>query len=536
MGRLTRRGIGRGAACVSGLVGLLLAVWAAPCEAGLLGDYWSRFDRFLATFDPAGRYVRQPIEKEIPALTFKGFFRQWSDISLTSNQRVANREKDFCFLQLQNLFELEMHYQISPNIEITSVNHFLYDGVYNWQDSAGLFAPRVSETMRHYHNFDRIVRELYVSYRTHSLDVVLGKQQIAWGKMDGQFIDIINPMDRRESVQLEASDFEYRRIPTWMANVTYFFGSNSLQLLYIPNFEQDRQPVPGSPWFSPGVPPRDTVVKDILAGRLAPTSGDIRLRRKRPSPGDWGDHEYGARLDVSMEPLTWGLIYFYAWNDNPTNFIIGRQVTDSVTRLLTRQRHTRLHHFGITADYASSLSRVPFIGELPVVLRVEGLWTKGVKFADATRRAAALAGNLNSGLITRDTLRAAIAIELAFPGNTSFILQPSLFYTFDWKQTLGNGFGGGVGDQWNVIPVFFIERPFRFTRDRLRLSLTVSPYLSGPVREWQGLKTKFIASYNFSQFITGRLIYTAYSSGSRHDIYGQYDKWDNIGWEISYEF
>ena len=94
-----------------------------------------------------------------------------------SDQRVANREKDFRFLQLQNLFELEMHYQVSPNIEITNVNHFLYDGVYNWQDSAGLFAPRVSETMRHYHNFDRIVRELYVSYRTHSLDVVLGKQQ-----------------------------------------------------------------------------------------------------------------------------------------------------------------------------------------------------------------------------------------------------------------------------------------------------------------------------------------------------------------------
>ena len=68
---------------------------------------------------------------------------------------------------------------------------------------AGLFAPRISETLRNYHNFDRIVRELYLSYRTHSLDVVIGKQQIAWGKMDGQFIDIINPMDRREGVQLE---------------------------------------------------------------------------------------------------------------------------------------------------------------------------------------------------------------------------------------------------------------------------------------------------------------------------------------------
>jgi hypothetical protein len=494
-----------------------------------LGDSWSRFDRFLATFDPAGRYVRQPVEKTIPALTFKGFYRQWTDVMLSGgdHKRVGNRQKDFRFSQIQHLFELEMHYQFSPNLELTSVNHFLYDGVYNWQHSGGLFAPRISETFRNYHNFDRIVRELYLSYRTHSLDVVVGKQQIAWGKMDGQFIDIINPMDRREGVQLEASDFEYRRIPTWMANVTYFFGSNSLNLLYIPNFEQNRQPVPGSPWFSPSVPPRDTVRKALLEG---PRS---RIKRKRPSPGDWGDHEYGARLDVSMEPLTWGLIYFYAWNDDPTSFIIGRSATGS---LLRQSRHTRLHHFGITADYASSLSRVPLVGELPVVLRVEGLWTKGVKFSDANRVAAAEVGQLNSGLITRDTLRAALAVEFAFPGNTTVILQPSLFFTFDWRRTLGPGFGGGAGDQWAVLPVFFVGRPFRFTRDRLRLELTLSPWLSGPVREWQGLKSKVVASYNFSQFITGRLVYTAYSSGARTDVFGQYDHFDNIGWEISYEF
>jgi hypothetical protein len=195
-----------------------------------------------------------------------------------------------------------------------------------------------------------------------------------------------------------------------------------------------------------------------------------------------------------------------------------------------------LHHFGVTADYASSLSHVPFVGELPVVLRVEGLWVKGVKFADSTRRAAAAAGSVNSGLLTRDTFRAAIAVEFAFPGNTSLIFQPSFYYTFNWRKTMGNGFAGAVGDEWNLIPVLFAERPFRFTRDRLRLGVTISPYLSGPVRDWQGMKTKVVASYNFSQFITGRLIYTAYSGGGRTDLFGQYNKWDNIGWEISYEF
>ena len=205
---------------LGGLLLLAISANVSPCygyfmdkQVDKVVNAWSRFDRFLSTFDPAGRYVRQPVERQVPALTFRGFLRQWSDIQLSGDRRVGNRQKDFRFSQMQNLLELELHYQVSPNIEITNINNFMYDSVYNWQDSAGLFAPRTSETFRAYHNFERIVRELYISYRTHNLDVVLGKQQIAWGKMDGQYIDVINGMDRRESVQLEASDYEWRRLP-----------------------------------------------------------------------------------------------------------------------------------------------------------------------------------------------------------------------------------------------------------------------------------------------------------------------------------
>ncbi len=525
---------------------VLLLLAALPSHASTLerrlaaiGNSWSRFDRFLSTFDPAGRYVRQPIERQVPALTFRGFFRQWSDVQLSGDRRVGNRQKDFRFSQMQNQLELEMHYQVSPSIEITNINNFVYDDVYNWQSSAGLFAPRQEETARSYHDFERIVRELYVSYRTHNLDVVLGKQQIAWGKMDGQFIDVINGMDRRESVQLEASDYEWRRLPAWMANATYFFGHNSLNLLWIPNFEQDRNAVPGSPWYSPLIGPRDDTVKARLDGREMAT-GDAYRTTRRPSAGDFGDHQYAMRLDVSMEPLTWGLIYYYAWNKNPASFIVGRTGRDADADgdmdLIFQPRFTRLHHLGVTADYASALKNVPIVGDLPVVLRVEGLWTKNVPFADFDHQAAARDGRLNSGIVRRDTLRAAIALEFAFPGNTSVLMQPSLFYTFDWRRNLGGGFGGGIGDEMSLIPVFFIERPFRFTRDRLRVGLTVNPVISLPQKKWQGIKTKLVASYRCSQFITLRLIYTAYSSGDRADLYGQFNKWDNIGWEVSYEF
>ena len=62
--------------------------------------------------------------------------------------------------------------------------------------------------------------------------------------------------------------------------------------------------------------------------------------------------------------------------------------------------------------------------------------------------------------------------------------------------------------------------------------------LSGPVKEWQGLKTKIRVKYKFSQFITGQLVYNSYDlgNGRNFDLYGMYDKWDNFGWELKYEF
>jgi hypothetical protein len=503
---------------------LCYGAWLGP-----LSDAWSRTDRYLATFDPAGRYVRQPIERTVPALTFKGFFRQWTDINLHRNQKVGSRNKDFRFMQMQNLMELELHYQISPNLEITNVNHFLYDGVYNWQDSGGLFAPETSETARSYHSFERIVRELYASYRTHSFDLVLGKQQISWGKMDGRFIDMINPMDVREVVQVDSGDFEWRRLPTWMVNTTYFWRANSLQFLYIPNFEQDRGPVLGNPWFPPG---GDFEIQDN--GIVAP-AGTIVRKRKRPSAGDFGDHEYGVRLDVSMEPLTWGLIYFYAWNDNPNFFITG---VNPLGQPIFTPRHTRLHHMGVTADYATALSGVPILGELPMVLRIEGLLSTGVKFADSKRQAAAFAGGQDGGVVSRETLRGAISAEFALPGNTSVIFQPSFFYTFGWRPSLvGGGFGGATAsNELSFFPVFFVGRPFRFTRDRLRISDTVVPVYSWPNNDFEGISNELTFTYQFSQFITGRVRYSTYDGGGRDELFGQYNKWDNIGWEVSYEF
>ena len=510
----------------------------APGRANGLGETWESFERSLATFDPVGRHVLEPIARMSPALVLNGSYYFWCDLLVTEDQEVGYRHKDFRALQVQNLIELELRYRFLESFELTSVNHMLYDGEYDIQDSTGLFADEVNEDFRLYHDFERIVRELYVSYRTPTLDVVIGKQQIVWGKMDGRFIDVINAIDDRESVQLETSDYEIRRLPAWMANLTYFFGGSSLNFLWIPDFQGDQRPVYGSPWFSPRTQPEDTEAKQnpALLNGLETPGGNTLLPVREPDWKDIGDHEFAVRLDVPTGALTWGLIYYYAWDRVPDDFIVGRDDNGPVFE----PRYSRLQHFGLTADYASVLPSLPVIGGSPLVLRVEALLTEGVHLRNADKVEAAEEADeydpRNSGLSKRDTLRAAVALELALPRNTTLIFQPSFYFTFNWNESLGPGFGGAFRDEWALIPVVSLSHPLRATNDRLALSVTIKPYISGPQRGFQGVKTKLIASYEFSQFISGRLIYTDYSGGDETDLYGQYEKWKNIGVELEYEF
>jgi len=498
-----------------------MLIGTGAVQANTLGNLFSKFDRTMATFDPVGKHVRQPIERAIPRLQFRGFYRQWSDVLVDEHGEVGFRDQDFRFLQIQNLFELETSYHVAEGIDVKGIAHALYDGVYDWQDSDGLFADDTYRTAKVYHTSERVLRELYVSYRRPKFDLKLGKQQVAWGKMDGQFIDIVNAMDRRESVQLETEDYEWRRLPTWMANSTLHLGRNTIQLLYIIDFEQDRNAIPGTPWASPLLPP---------------TTPNIVLPTRDPEAGDFSDHEYGIRVDRSAGALTYGFIYMYAWDKNPVEHVLGTQAVDGQTVLRVQPRFERLHHVGATADYATTFQNVPWVGSLPTVFRVEALYTNGVRFADFEKRAAALAGSTTDGTSKRDTLRAAFASEFALPARTTVILQASWYQTINHKQELGPGFGGGFGDEWSFIPVVFFSRPFAFSRDRLNLEFTAFPLISGPDTDWGGIKTKLRMTYKFSQFIKGRFIYTGYDTGDSNDVYGQYNKWDNFGWELSYEF
>lgn len=523
---------------VLGVLALMVTSAGGARAQTLLDLSLGGVERKLAVLDPGGRYLTRPLMRRVPKLSVKGTYYFSSGVLFQKNDGAGFREKDFRLLQAENLVEAEFNYLISPGLEITSINQFLYDAAYDIESSRGMFGDDVNSAFQLYDDFDRVARELYISYRTPKLDVVIGKQQVAWGKMDGRFIDVINPIDGRESVQLESSDYERRRLPLWMANATYYFGGTSFNVLWIPDFRKDLNPTYGTPWFSPLIPPTDQMARGneaLLSGRTN-LSGDNILTQHEPDWTDIEDHQFAARLDSSIGKLTWGAIYFYAWERNSSQEVVGRFMAGGGPRLTVQPRHERVHHFGVTSDYAWVIPSVPMLGDLPTVFRMEALYTVGVQFTDYNRLASARAGTLNNGLSQRNTLRAAVALEFALPNNTTAILQPSFYLTTNWDHGLGGGFGGAYGDKWALAPVLFVERPIRATRDRLKFSATITPYISWPDRGFQGVKTKFITSYELSQYIKADVTYTAYSGGDKVDLFGQYGDWDNIGIELLYEF
>ncbi len=95
-----------------GLLLLSALLCVSVVHAGTVGNMLSKFDRTMTTFDPIGKHVRQPIERVIPRLQFRGFFRQWTDVLVDRHGAVGFRDQDFRFLQLENLFELETSYHV----------------------------------------------------------------------------------------------------------------------------------------------------------------------------------------------------------------------------------------------------------------------------------------------------------------------------------------------------------------------------------------------------------------------------------------
>lgn len=482
---------------------------------GALGE----LDAYVSEFNPIGHYLIDPINEAVPRLHLKGAMRldaNWNVHGDDHDVGVGKINKDWRAQKIEWLFELEGHYKLSDNWEMVGVAHFLYDAAFDWQHSRGLYADRINKTSHYYHQGERILRELYLKGFWGNFDLYLGKQQVVWGKMEGRCLDIVNPMDIREYPPAEwQGDYEYRRIPLWMANITYNWTNCSLQVLWIPDFEENYGGLSptGTAYFPPFIE---------LPSVAKFTDSD------KPSTS-FNDHEWALRFNVVKGRWEFSLVYFYTWSDSPTNFRRRFNLVPlgkGLVNLEVEPKHTRLHQFGAMAETSFYWQRRHWSVSNEIVYTPNKYY--GVDDESL------LPWNLEDGVEKADEIFFTSRwMTSFFGGELNFIFQPLLKYIVGFDHHYSSP---GTNQKLLYGALIVFSKYYNFTGDRLNTSLKTLGLLNAhPSSKHEGIRNLLEISWKVSDFINTKLYYEWYN-GNYRGIYGGYDKYDNIGLYVKYEF
>jgi hypothetical protein len=153
------------------------------------------------------------------------------------------------------------------------------------------------------------LRDFYLEFVNAGGLARFGKQQIAWGRLDGiKVLDLVNPQDFREFI---LEDFSDSRISLWSAYFDYSLGDWRAEFAVIPDSTGHAIPNPGA-WFeltaprfrfgaSPGQPGLP-VVTEKPTHALDRTAAGLRLSRRI------GTAEIGLVAYSGMDPEPLGRI------------------------------------------------------------------------------------------------------------------------------------------------------------------------------------------------------------------------------------
>ncbi len=169
---------------------------------------------------------------------------------------------------------------------------------------------------------DFSIRQLVVSRETPDWSISLGKQDFVWGKMDAfPLLDVVNPRDVREFV---LDDEARSRISVWAGSATYYWNSQSLQLVVVPDMETNRLPDPGGRF-------------DLAATRL-PAGVELRINTpNQPEnyPKNW---EAGVKWTGRAGPWELSSLVYHGWSNQPVYFTeVTGPTTLSVSPTSVRQ-------------------------------------------------------------------------------------------------------------------------------------------------------------------------------------------------------
>lgn len=465
-----------------------------------LGDFVAS----LSDWDPVGKALN-PIEEAIPGLYLRGFFRNRTNYNLhgkTHHEGVKGIPKMWDFHNIFWETEFEIRYKLNPRIEFVNIYNFQYDAVPDWVTSL----PKDADySTRHYRRKRDIIRELFLSFTYPKWSLRIGKQQEAWGKAEGsfgQYLNILNPGDLKEGPL--AYSHEWMRIPTFMVNYYRYWSNSYLQLIWIPDFQQSIKPAPGATGFSP-------------TSSLTQPSFFKYMPYRRPAR-TFENSEFATRMNSIIRGWDISLIYMYDWSDLPSQFLRRREFNPRgrPTLYLFEMLHTRQHNIGWAID-----KNFDFLGR-QWVFRNETI-IKLNTYVGSSKESM-----VGDGLTKRDFIDTCIALEASwFRGEWTTVIQPGVTHYFGYA---------GHEEMWpgkklyenTWVTVINIQK--KFYDDLVKTSYTA--YL---LHNDGCHKHKATIAYTISGFLEAIIAYYNWS-GSPTELWGRYDHYDNIGFELKYGF
>ena len=330
----------------------------------------------------------------------------------TFNTRIESEwavlTKDGSTQKLQLIVEPEMETEVGEDSSITTIIRLRMDAEDNLSPGD--------------HNQSEL-RELYLDTYINDSIVILGKQQVAWGKSDGlKVLDIVNPQDFREFI---LDDFDQSRIPLWTANTEIPINDVTLQLLLIPDQTYHEFATQGSsyqftsPIIIPPTPPGASVV-------INPTITPDNVIQ---------DADAGFRLSTFTNGWDLTFNYLYHYDDTPVLFRT-LNVTSNGLNITLNPQYKRTHLIGAT--FSNTFGDLTLRGEV-------GYLTD--KYISTTNPLDA------DGIVKSGELKYILGFD--WYGFTDTLLSTQIFQTY-----LDNHETGMIRDELNTQITFLIKQDY----------------------------------------------------------------------------
>src|SRR5215204_1236993 len=286
----------------------------------------------------------------------------------------------------RNEYNLQVTYKLNEYISMYTWLRPFYDSIFDLK--GGSITGRNGRRLRNRwgNNFDLgndarsdpVIREAYVDVTYGNFFGRFGRQLVAWGKSDGVFLlDQVSPFNFRQPFKFEEQDI---RIPQWMINLNYYFGTTGkVQFLWLPDpqFAEFPGNSPSELCSHDWTPAATCLTNQLLVAFDDFFKNDLGIPegypflRKKPA-NTIENSALGLRFDSEYQGLTFSLawLYKYPWFLVDFPGVDGRPCKGrGCAALATSNIRTteRIHIIGAAFDYQFN----NFLGIENVVLRNE---------------------------------------------------------------------------------------------------------------------------------------------------------------------